>query len=137
MRTLDRTQPYGRVFPPISGGIYEQDGLLFDVEGKRVEHADFPGVAEAAQPAARAPTNAGPQPWRGADDDALARVPAGEISEAQDRVEPKTPAAPSETPPLGNFLKLRAWIIKRGGRVVIKEDAMQWLRLNGYPTERA
>lgn len=50
-RTLDRSRPHGQVFGELEyGGVYEQDGCLFDNDGNCVYEPKAAGKTPVAEP---------------------------------------------------------------------------------------
>ena len=40
MKTLDRSRPFGTIYPVHEGASYEQDGLFFDTQGRQCGEQD-------------------------------------------------------------------------------------------------
>lgn len=82
MKTLDRSRPFGTIYPIHEGASFEQDGLFFDAQGNQcgAQPAEVPAEAPAEKQAEK---QAARKPGR----------PRKSVPEA-----PEAPTVPAEAP---------------------------------------
>lgn len=131
MKTLDRTKPFGTISPPHNGASFEQDGVMFDHEGKPVGAGSEPKGDGVGNPDATAPEEVIAETAEGGEADAVDENAQAEAAPDEGPIEPA-----GENPAIDwddSWFKVRAVLKEHGFEGTKKAEGIAFARSNGWP----